>query len=136
MNDIPQEVPAATTPHKTDKELRDEYRKALVGNTPLAKSKVVTAFDMDIEIRESTLGEVLKGNMFGGDTRDQVAQFLIGNAYIPGTDIQIFEAGDKEQILAWPFGKEFIKIQDAMNELMGIDIEAAQEELKADPLAE
>ena len=89
-------------------------------------------------MRQSTLKSVLDA-IDSSDkeaTKAQVINYLIENAYVPDTDLLLFEKGDEPQILDWPFGKEFVKVQEAMNDLMGIDITKAEKEVKKNPLPE
>lgn len=129
------EIQAVAAP-ETVEQMRNRYRAKLVGSSPLALVKRVTAFDLEFDLRQPNLGDVLsQGSAVGKTTREQIASYIINFACIPGTSVRIFEEGDEESILAWPFGPEYIRIQEAMNELTGIDIEGAEADLEADPLA-
>ena len=127
--------PVLVPGQQTTSSLRDQYRTQLVGNVPKPLSKVVTAFGLKIEMRQPQLGDVLNstGEVFE-TTKERIADMIIKFAYIPETDERIFEAGDMEQILRWPFGKDYKAVQDALNELSGIDIDDAEKDLDANPL--
>lgn len=121
---------------ETINSMRARYRAGLVGSTPTVEIRKVTAFGFEMDLRQPALGDVLSQNgTIKSTTKEQVASYIINFAHLPGTDIRIFETGDEEQILKWPFGPEYLKIQEAMNELTGIDIETAEEELETNPLA-
>ena len=126
------------TKSEKDQAKRNALRAVLVGTKQVRKTVRVVAFDCEIELRQSTLKSVLD-TIDGSDnqtTKVQVVNYLIDNAYVPDTDLLLFEKGDEPQILEWPFGEEFIKVQEAMNELMGIDITKAEKEIKDNPLDE
>ena len=125
-------VPAVS---KTTAQVRDEYRAALVGNTPLAKSIIVLFHGLDMELREPPL-DIILGKKVDGDIKNQTVTFIINYCFIPETDVKIFEEGDRPQILKWPFGKDFLAVQNAISELMGIDIKKEEEDLKDNPLAD
>lgn len=114
---------------------RNEIRRNLVGNSPIRKSKRVNFFGQEFELRQADLGSILDG-ADGSSTQKQVADFIINNAYVIDTNVKIFEPTDIDFILNWPFGKEFLELQDVINELMGVDVTKAEEELKSNPLAE
>ena len=121
-----------------DQAKRNALRAALVGTKQKRKTVRVDAFGHEIELRQSTLKSVLDA-IDSSDkeaTKAQVINYLIENAYVPDTDLLLFEKGDEPQILDWPFGKEFVKVQEAMNDLMGIDITKAEKEVKKNPLPE
>lgn len=119
---------------KTAEQLRDEYRRDLVGTKLKATSKEVMFHGKKLEIRQPPLDDIL-GKSFEGNQKQQLVNFIINFAYIPGTDLRVFEDADGPQILKWPFGPDFLGLQEAINDVTGIDIEAAEEEL-SDPLGE
>lgn len=116
---------------ETPEQLRDSIRAKIVGSTPKAASLILEVFDVRIEMRQPSLEEVL-GKEIEGDMKAQTAFFVINYCYVPGTDIKIFEPADKPQILKWPFGKDYLKVQEAINDLMGIDIAAEETALNDD----
>ena len=126
------------TKSEKDQSKRNALRAALVGTKQVRKTIRVMAFGYEIELRQSTLKSVLDSidNSDGQATKVQVVNYLIDNAYVPDTDLLLFEKGDEPQILDWPFGDEFVKVQEAMNTLMGIDITKAEKEIKDNPLDE
>ncbi len=58
---------------------------------------------------------------------------LVRYCYVPGTDERVFDPADVDAILAFPFGPDFVKIQEAITELTGLDMTEAEEELKKNP---
>lgn len=112
---------------------RDEYRRKLIGTAIPLKRILVEAYGVEMELRQQTLDAVL-GSALGATTKEQVSRSVVQMAFIPGTDVAIFEEGDLPQILAWPFGPDYMRIQNAISELMGVDIEKEEAALKNDPL--
>lgn len=112
---------------------RDELRKALLGTAPKPESKVIKMFGVDLELRQPSLGAIMKSR----DETDQVTRaidMIIEYAYVPGTDDHVFEFTDRDVIKNWPFGKDLTRLNAAIAELTGVDIEAAVEGLRDDPL--
>ncbi len=120
---------------ETDDEIRNRYRTALVGNTPLFKRKKLIFFDLEIELHQPSLDAIM-GKIFEGGIKERMTDAIINYAYVPDTNIQIFEEADAPQILKWPFGADWKRMQDAITELLGLDITETEEELKSSPLAE
>lgn len=114
---------------------RDELREALLGTPPKPESKVITMFGVELELRQPNLGAIMK-------TRDEADQttravdMIIEYAFVPGTDDHIFEMTDRDTIMNWPFGPDLARLNAAIAELTGVDIEAVVEGLRNDPLEE
>ena len=112
---------------------RDQLRKALLGTAPKPESKIIEMFGVDLELRQPSLGSIMKAR----DETDQVTRavdMIIEYAYVPGTDEHVFEFTDRDVIKNWPFGKDLTRLNAAIAELTGVDIEAATEGIRNDPL--
>lgn len=118
---------------KTEAPTRDEIRAKLLGKTPLAESKMITLFGMDIELKQPSLEAILRTRDIG-DNVTRAVDMIIEYAYVPGTDEHVFESADREMMLRWPFGTDLTKLNEAIAELTGVDIAAALEDMKRDPL--
>ncbi len=112
---------------------RNELRDALLGSVPKPESKVIEMFGVDIELRQPSLGAIMKARETG-DQATRAVEMIIEYAFVPGTDDHVFDAADSDVIKNWPFGKDLARLNDAVAELTGVDIEAAIEDLKNDPL--
>ena len=112
---------------------RDELRTQLIGNKHEADRKLVTLFGVEIELQQPTLGSMLEARL-ESDERERAADIFIRYAFVPGTDDRVFEEGDREAILNWPYTKELLEVQKSVMELTGINIQDAEEALIADPL--
>ena len=129
-----QQAQTPTQEKKAPAPTRDEIRAKLLGKTPLAETKMISLYGMDIELRQPTLEAILKSR----DIDDNVARavdMIIEYAFVPGTDDHVFETADREMILRWPFGKDLQTLNEAIADLTGVDIAAAMEDMKRDPLA-
>lgn len=113
---------------------RDELRAHLFdkANTR-AKSEVLTLFGVEVELRQPSIGAIMDAQEIKDPAR-QAANMIIKFAYVPGTDEKVFEEGDVDSIIQWPFGEDLKHLQDAIGRLTSLDVEAAQEDLEKDPL--
>jgi hypothetical protein len=112
---------------------RDELRTQLLsGFKNKVKSERLTIFGVEIELRQPTLGSILEAQA-DNDPRTSSVNLLIRFACVPGTSELIFEAGDADTLLQWPFGEDLVKLQEAISRLTGLDITEAKEEIHANP---
>ena len=112
---------------------RDDLRAKLLGQAPKPQIKTMSLFGQEIELRQPTLGAILDAQGIDDD-KIRTVTLIIEYAYVPGTDERIFEEADTNVILSWPFGEELVEIQVAIAGLTGVDISAAEEKLKDNPL--
>ena len=112
---------------------RDQLRAALVGTVHKPVRKLVSLFGQQIELQQPTLKSVLEARETG-DEMTRTADIFVRYAYVPGTDVRIFEEADREQILAWPFNEDLIRVQETIAELTGVNIGKAEEVIESDPL--
>lgn len=112
---------------------RNALRAALIGQKHKANSETVTLFGQEIELRQPTLGTILKARD-EADERTRTTDVFLQYAYVPGTEELVFEEGDRDTILNWPFSEELLAIQLVIAKLTGIDISNEEEALKTDPL--
>jgi len=112
---------------------RDQLRAALIGKKHTVKSELVNLFGVEVELRQPTLSGILDVRA-EDDVEKRTTDVFINYAYVPGTDEKIFEDTDRAAILNWPFTEDLIEIQMIIARLTGVDISAAEEDLKLDPL--
>lgn len=114
---------------------RDQLRAALIGKKHAPKRELVTLFGVEVELQQPTLRSILQAR----DTDDEMvrtADVFIRYAYVPGTDERVFEEGDRDAILNWPYTEELLKVQQVIGDLTGIDLGNAEEAIATDPLSE
>lgn len=98
---------------------RDAIRAAIFkSSTP--NSKIVVFKGMKIEIRQPTLGDVIRAQE-NPDRQSGVIQTLIDHAYVPGTNEKVFDLADVDGLKAMPFGKDFIEVSNALTELSEVN---------------
>lgn len=114
---------------------RDQIRKAIVGARHAPAKELVTLFGCEIELRQPTLASILASRE-EDDEKRRITDVFINYAYVPGTDEHVFEDGDRDVILNWPFTEELVEVQLVIAKLTGVDLGGAEEEIKADPLDE
>lgn len=90
-----------------------------------AKTLLVTTFGIELELKQPSMGELLDLQDLP-DAKSRVVASLIRYCFVPGTKEKVFDEADKDSILALPFDDNFVKINDAIAELTGIDL--AEEE--------
>ena len=114
---------------------RDEIRKAIIGDRHEPKKELVMLFGMEIELRQPTLASILASREEDDEQR-RITDVFINYAYVPGTDEHVFEDGDRDVILNWPFTEELVEVQLVIAKLTGVDLGDAEEAIKSDPLEE
>lgn len=94
---------------------RDRIRAEILKSRP-PQSKIITFFGEQIEIKQLTLGAILDAGK-EEDTQGALISTLVKYAFIPGTDIRVFDPEDLESLKALPFGGDFVGLADAIQEL-------------------
>lgn len=106
---------------------RDMKARMFSAQNKMRKSEKVVFFGEEIEIKQSSLGQVVEmANMRDEDDDQGVAIYVLLNyAYVPGTEDRVFETADVEQLKSMPFGDDFNRVIDSWRRITGIKIEAA-----------
>lgn len=115
---------------------RKELRAQLIGMKHVPERRKVTLFGCEVELQQPTLASILTASQEDTSEKDRTTDVFIKYAYVPGTDELVFEEGDREVILGWPYTQELLDVQTAIMELTGVNIGEAEEDLKANPLDE
>jgi hypothetical protein len=111
---------------------RDNIRAAIFGSeNAKIKSKIVTFFGADVELRQSTIGSL--DARTSGDEKYTIVGAIIENAYVPGTDEKVFDEGDRDMLTALPFGADIQRLTKAMNELSETDFLDTKHDSDATP---
>jgi len=101
--------------------LRDKIRTAVFSAAP--DTRVIQFFGQDVEVRQPSLEDLINSEAVE-DRRKAAVAMLIKYTYVPGTSERVFEEADGDSLLALPFNADMRRLQQAVNELMGIaDIE-------------
>lgn len=73
-----------------------------------------------IEIRQPTLGEIFQIQQAAGeDLLYNTITMLIKYCFVPGTNENVFEEADREQLAHLPFNVDLQKLSKALNALIG-----------------
>jgi 2-hydroxy-3-keto-5-methylthiopentenyl-1-phosphate phosphatase len=99
---------------------RDEYRAKILGTTHAPKSEVVEFFGMQVELRQASLGEMLEFQQ-REDGKSAIVSSLIARAFIPGTNVRIFEDTDEAVLMSKPFGADFNRINEVLVRLSEVN---------------
>jgi hypothetical protein len=104
--------------------LRDEIRSKALSTSGPSKSKLVSFRGIDIEIREQSLSVALshiEADVTNTTPAQRAVSLLIDYAYVPGhPDVRVFEDSDMDVLLQLPFNNEWIQVQNAVSEIMGL----------------
>ena len=117
---------AEKTPTAT-KSARDVLRGKLFASKQF-KTKPITLFGAEIEIRQPPLGEILDFKE-EDDSKKAVVRSLVRCCYVPGTNERVFEDTDFDAIMKWPFGDELVRVNEAIAELTSIDLQGEEKNL-------
>ena len=105
---------------------RDSLRSKLLGSKK-AKSKELELFGAPIELRQPTLRQVHEMQQ-SGEQKNAIAQILITQAYVPGTNDKVFEETDLDVIMEWPVGDWVQTLSDAIEDLSGVSTKEAKKD--------
>lgn len=102
-----------------DPSIKDQLRsKILATKTP--KSKIIDFMGEKIEIRQPTLKDIVEAQESGAG-KNAIITALVSYAYIPGTNEKLFETEDTESLMELPFGKDFMNVSKAIEELSEVN---------------
>lgn len=101
---------------------RDDIRARILGTTHKPKSKVIEFFGVEIELRQPIMDDILNVQSLEGEERMAgILGVLIRQAYVPGTDNKVFEAGDLDQLRTLPMGGDITKVVETLGELSDVN---------------
>jgi hypothetical protein len=101
---------------------RDALRAAILGKEHKPAFKIVRFFGADIEVRQPQLGTILDAQD-NPDRQAGILGLIIERCFVPGTDDRVFEPEDLDTLRGKPFGKDFTDINDAIEELSGVNFQ-------------
>lgn len=104
---------------------RNEIRSQIFG-AAVTKTRIVEFFGAKVELRQPTTSRVLDLRRLSVDEPGRAAAEMIVNyTFVPGTDEQVFETADVDNIMNMPFGADMSRMQKAITELTDIDVSDA-----------
>lgn len=100
---------------------RDAMRAAIFASeNKKLKSKLVEFFGQMIEIRQPTLGTILDSRE-EEDRQAAVINTLVEYTFVPGTNTKLFDVADADAFKSMPFGKDFLAVNKALEELTEVN---------------
>jgi hypothetical protein len=94
--------------------------RATILKTRKPNSKVITFFEGQIELRQPILGDIIAAQE-SEDRESAIIDILVKYAYVPGTDEKVFEDSDADVLKTQPFGKDFLALSKAFEELSEVN---------------
>lgn len=86
------------------------------------KYRIFEFFGEEIELRQPLFGDILSAQD-NPDREAAVIETLVKYAYIPGTDEKLFEEGDADSFKQLPFGADFMRVNNALEELTEVNFQ-------------
>ncbi len=104
---------------------RSALRDQIFGSAK-AKTLIIEFFGAQVELRQPTTKRVLDLRRLSMDEPGRAAAEMIVNyTFVPGTEEQVFETADVDNIMNMPFGADMSRMQKAITELTDIDVSDA-----------
>lgn len=101
---------------------RNELRAKVLQERPLQR-KEIKFNGAVIEMIQPRVSWVVNRDL---EKTPNVVDYLINFARVPGTDEAIFEEADRDVLAGMPFDSEMMEVVRVINELTGINTEAAR----------
>lgn len=130
MTDISQPATEpSTNPSPMTREQLLAHKRAIRNQILNAKPerRAIRIFGVDVEIVQPPLEEIMRVRE-DVDPLKAATDMIIRYVYVPGTDEKVFDQADSSAILKLPFGSDMQRLQDALNELTGIEINIKEQE--------
>ncbi len=110
---------------------RDSMRsKIFSGANKHRKSKIIDFMGEDVEVRQPTVKQVQElAKEARKEDSDAVLLSIMEYCYVPGTEDKVFDAADKDQLLGLPVGEWLNNLNQAIEEMTGVDVRAAEKNL-------
>ena len=115
--------------------LRQKLRGQILGTPHRGKSEIIKFHGARIEVRQPSLGAVLKLQEEGNrDTA--IARMIVQYVYVPGTDELVFEDHDIPAILKMPMDEGMTALNKAITEMTGVRIEEEEKNSSETPASD
>lgn len=110
---------------------RDQIR-AEIFKTRKPLSVVITFFGQQLELRQPTLADVMAVQETE-DRQSAITQTLVRYAFIPKTEIHVFEAADADAIMQLPFGADMVGVTEALEKLTSVNFQGGKSTSSSTP---
>ncbi len=110
---------------------RDSMRaKIFSGKNKHRKTKIIDFMGEDVEVRQPTVKQVQElAKEARKEESDAVLLSIMEYCYVPGTDDKVFEDADKDNLLGLPVGEWLNNLNQAIEEMTGVDVRMAEKNL-------
>lgn len=130
----PNPNPNLNMPAEADDELqqnpnlfsRKTIRDAMLNAKP--ESRAIRIFGFDVTVRQPSLQEVMAYQNSDNQSR-MAAEMIQRYVFMPDGKQRVFDEADIESIMNMPFGADMNTLQDALNDLMGVQ-KITEDEIK------
>ena len=110
-----------TKPKEVETSLtRDEIRAEIL-KKQRPKTAEITFNGIQLELRQPTMGEILDAQE-ETDRKRSITGMMVRYAFIPGTNERVFEMADLDVLMSMPFGDDFVKLNEAITKLTGVNV--------------
>lgn len=107
---------------------RDKLRE-LIFTAAKPQTREIEFFGQLIELRQPPVGEIENMDRSEGKKSTTVTM-LVQYAYVPGTNVKVFDETDLEVLRTMPWGPDFSRATNAIMDLTGIDVDGAEKNSK------
>ena len=110
---------------------RDDLRAALLSSANKTPDrKRVTFFGQEVDIVQPSIEAVLDAREEGSPVERSIGM-LINYACVPDSEERIFERADIAFLRQLPWGPDFVRLNQVIAELTGVDLSEAKEQLQS-----
>lgn len=99
---------------------RDSVRSAIFANAGKYRKETLSFFGTEIELRQPSLGAIIEAKE-AANSQNAIINTLIRYAYVPGTNVKVFEDADEEALRELPFGGDFIEVTKKLEVLTEVN---------------
>ncbi len=112
------------------KALKDALRAKVLSSAHV-DTRTVMFNGAEIELRQQSLRTALGDNIpEKASNAERAVRTFIEYAYVPGTEERLFTIHDLDTLMQMPFNREWLDVQNAITDLVGINREAIDEQVK------
>lgn len=96
--------------------------RAQIFKSRKAKTRRVEFFGTEIELRQPKLKDIIDARATE-DRQAAVIETLVKYAFVPDTDEHVFTEEDFTQLCELPFGGDFVRVSQALEELTDVNFQ-------------
>jgi hypothetical protein len=100
--------------------------KIFADGNRIPQKRNITLFGEEVEIRQPTLAQINKLSKSADEKTPAIVKIMIEYMFVPGTDEKVFDPADAAQLAEMPSGKWLNDMNNAIEELTGVDVKAAE----------